>query len=99
MAQSQELLLLLSAVIPEFLKLATFFTGNNKAALSARHQLDKEPFYTKLHVEFKSLEDTLSVWDTEIKIPDSAGCTLVRALDGLESRFVKIHVRDLTSTR
>jgi hypothetical protein len=90
---SQELLGLLSAVTPEFLKLAAFFTGNNKAAISARQRLGNEPFYTKLHVEFKSLADTLCSWDITIEIPDYVERNLRRTLDGLESRFVKTQVR------
>ncbi|CZR60317.1 uncharacterized protein PAC_10213 [Phialocephala subalpina] len=93
MAPCQDLLELLSAVIPEYLKLAAFFTGDDKAALSTRQNLDKEPFYTKLHVEFKGLEEILSVWDNKIEIPGPIEHTLTKALDVLESRFVKIQDR------
>ncbi|PMD49853.1 subtilisin-like protein [Hyaloscypha bicolor E] len=89
MAPNQELLLLMSAVVPEFLKLATTFTDNSAAAIAARRPLEKEAFYTKLHVEFKSLDETLSSWDRNLDIPEPVERTLNRALDVLESRFVK----------
>ncbi|KAF4625406.1 hypothetical protein G7Y89_g12760 [Cudoniella acicularis] len=99
MALTQELLLLLAAVVPEFLKLATFFTGDSEAAFLARQGLEKEAFYAKLHVEFKSLEETLLAWDPDIDIPEPIERTLVHALDVLESRFVKIQYQQHRSQR
>jgi hypothetical protein len=94
MAPNQELLLLISAVVLEFLKLATTFTNSSAVAIVARRPLEKEAFYTKLHVEFKSLDETLSAWDHSLGIPEAVEHTLNRALDVLESRFIKLLVRN-----
>ena len=84
------------AVVPEFLRLATTFTDNSAAAIAARRLLEKEAFYTKLHVEFKSLDETLSAWDHKIKSPEPVERTLIRALDALESRCVKTLVQNFS---
>ena len=96
MALTHELLLLLARVVPEFLRLAAFYTGNHKDALAAQQKLDREPFYVKLHQEFTDLDDTLCGWDSTISIPDIVEQTLMRVLDVLESRFIKLSVGVLT---
>jgi hypothetical protein len=86
MAPSLEYLQLLAVVCPAFLRLATFFTSDDEAAQAARAELDeKEPFYANLHVELKSLSETVSDWDLAVAVSD---VVLTRVLDVLESRFV-----------
>jgi hypothetical protein len=87
MPPNLEYLQLLSAVCLTFLRLSTFFTSQDKAALTARAKLDdKEPFYANLCVELKSLSETLSAWDQSVRVPDYV---LTRVLDVFESRLVE----------
>jgi len=99
MAQNYDLLHLLASVTPEFLKLAVFFTGHNKAALAARQRLNLEPFYAKLHLEFKILGESLSGWHDSIEISDLVESLIIRVLDVLESRFVKVRNEHFTLLR
>jgi hypothetical protein len=86
MALSLDHLQLLTATCTAFLRLAIFFTSDDEAAQAARAELDDtEPFYANLHVELKSLCETLSDWDPAVAVPD---VVLTRVLDVLESRFI-----------
>ncbi|KAG4438864.1 hypothetical protein IFR05_005653 [Cadophora sp. M221] len=80
---------LLARIAPEFLKLAIYYTGNSKVALAARERLKLEPFYAKLHLEFKVLGEYLTGWDDSVEVSDILGSLIVRVLEVLESRFVK----------
>ena len=94
---TDDLLTLLTFVLPAFLRLAEFYTSNDKAAIAARAELDsREPFFTQLHDELRTLDHSMPTWTADYLISERS---LRRILDLFESRFVKVQPVRLSMKR
>lgn len=72
MATNLDVLQLLSAVVPAFLTLATFYISDNSDALAARAKLGpREPYFAKVYDELQVLDETLRGWNQTSLPPNS----------------------------